>query len=37
MSSDDEMETSFTTAKGLFNPAYDAVVDSKLLRCEDGL
>ena len=31
MSSDDEMETC------LSNPVYDAVEDSKLLHCEDGL
>ena len=42
MSSDDEMETSFssfktTTAKGLSNPVYDAVENSKLLHSEDGL
>ena len=40
MSSDDEMETSFTTEKGLSNPMYDADADSpdtKLSRSEHGL
>jgi len=40
--SSDEMETSFsffetTTGKGWSNPVYDAVGDSELPHCKDGL